>query len=162
MTTHWKLRTFEQLSTIELYTILQLRQGVFVLEQNCPYLDCDNKDQRAHHLLGSLTESPVEELAAYLRIIIPLAPEDVPHIGRVVCHPKVRGKGLGKKLVEKGISHCNMLFPGKPIKISAQQHLVNFYTDLGFRVCSAPYDEDGITHIEMIYTNAPEDLALGS
>jgi len=162
MTTYWKLKKFDELSTTELYNVLHLRQEVFVVEQNCPYLDCDNKDQMAHHLLCSHSESQADELIAYLRIIVPRGQEDAPHIGRIACHTKVRGNGLGKELVEKGISHCTRLFPEKPIKISAQRYLVNFYTDLGFRVCSAPYDEDGIPHIEMIYLNEPAGLSCRS
>ena len=151
MSLTWYLRTFEELSTTELYTILALRQDVFVVEQNCPYLDCDNKDQTSHHLLGWLTTHSSTELVAYLRILIPENQGDSPHIGRVVCHRKIRQKGIGKELIQLGIANCTALFPTTPIKISAQQYLVQFYLRLGFRVSSEPYDEDGIPHIGMTY-----------
>ena len=155
----WYLRTFEELSTIELYNILQLRQDVFVVEQNCPYLDCDNKDQTSHHLMGWFTTHSTTELVAYLRILIPQDQSGCPHIGRVVCHRKNRQKGIGMQLLQKGIAECTALFPAAPIKISAQQYLVTFYSYLGFRVSSDPYDEDGIPHIGMTYDRALKNSA---
>lgn len=147
----WQLLKFEKLSTAELYSIMRLRQNVFVVEQNCPYLDCDDKDQDSHHLLGRIKNNPSAELIAYLRILSPKEPTDTPHIGRVVCAEDVRQNGIGKELVLQGIYYCTTLFPGKQIKISAQQYLLKFYTNLGFRISSAPYDEDGIPHVAMIY-----------
>lgn len=147
----WKLQTFEELSTVELYNMLQLRQNVFVVEQNCPYLDCDNKDQCSHHLLGMVSSGSSSKLVAYLRIVAPKSANDAPHIGRVVCDKNVRQSGIGKELVQQAIVHCDALFPAMPIKISAQQYLTKFYTNLGFIISSAPYDEDGIPHIGMTY-----------
>lgn len=151
MNIDWQLLTFDELSITELYSIIRLRQHVFVVEQNCPYLDCDNKDQTSHHLLGRIKNSSSTQLVAYLRILIPTTSADTPHIGRVVCSNDIRRHGVGKELVLQGIAHCATLFPDKPIKISAQQYLVNFYTNLGFQISGAPYDEDGIPHVGMIY-----------
>lgn len=151
----WLIRKFEELSTTELYEVLRLRQKIFVVEQNCTYVDCDNKDQNAHHLLALDTRNFSTKLVAYLRVVIPENQAEVSHIGRVLCHSRFRQNGIGKELVQKGISHCTTLYPGRPIKISAQVHLVKFYTDLHFHVCSAPYDEDGIPHIEMVYESVP-------
>jgi ElaA protein len=147
----WTLRTFAELSTEELYTLLTLRQEIFVVEQNCPYLDCDNHDQNSLHLLGWLMADATKELVAYLRIIPPNSLNGGPHIGRVVCHKKIRQQGVGKLLVQQGILHCFQLYPQKQIHISAQQYLISFYTDLGFQISSPPYDEDGIPHIGMVY-----------
>jgi len=151
MNIDWQLLTFDELSGAELYRILRLRQSVFVVEQNCPYLDCDNKDQDSHHLLGIINNNPSAELVAYLRILTPKSPTDSPHIGRVVCAEEVRQNGIGKELMLQGISRCTTLFPDKSIKISAQQYLLNFYTSLGFCISSTPYEEDGIPHVGMIY-----------
>jgi ElaA protein len=151
MNIDWQFLTFDELSTNELYRVMGLRQNVFVVEQNCAYLDCDNKDQDSHHFLGRVKNSSSTELVAYLRILKPKSPTEAPHIGRVVCRKDVRQSGVGKELVQRGIAHCATLFPGKSIKISAQQYLVNFYTNLGFRISSTPYDEDGIPHVGMIY-----------
>ncbi|TKB11734.1 GNAT family N-acetyltransferase [Desulforhopalus sp. IMCC35007] len=151
MNISWSFHTFAQLSIDELYSVLMLRQEVFVVEQNCAYLDCDSHDQDSHHLLGWLTSGYEKELVAYLRIIPPTTPDTHPHIGRVLCHKKIRRHGIGKLLIQRGISHCLQLFSGKQIHISAQQYLLGFYTDLGFQASSPPYDEDGIPHIGMIY-----------
>jgi ElaA protein len=158
MNISWNLHTFAELSIDELYSLLMLRQEVFVVEQNCVYLDCDNHDQRSYHLLGWLTAGSKKELVAYLRIIPPATPDDSPHIGRVLCHKKIRRHGIGQLLVQRGVLHCLHLFPRQQIHISAQQYLIGFYTDLGFQASSPPYDEDGIPHIGMIYekdTKAP-------
>lgn len=157
MNIDWQLLTFDELSTPELYSIMLLRQQVFIVEQMCPYLDCDNKDQDSHHLLGKITKPSSPELVAYLRILRPDNATETPHIGRVVCSHKIRKKGVGKELVQQGIVRCNALFPDKPIKISAQQYLVNFYNDLGFHTVTTPYDEDGIPHIGMVYEKSSLD-----
>ena len=60
-------KTFQELTTQELYDILQLRSEVFVVEQNCVYQDIDNKDQKALHVLGFKNE----KLIAYTRIFKP-------------------------------------------------------------------------------------------
>jgi ElaA protein len=147
----WSSHTFDELTLSELYAALQLRQEIFVVEQNCTYLDCDDKDQYSHHLLGWHNVGDTKRLIAYLRIVSPKNIGDVPHIGRVLCHKSIRGTGIGKDLVLRGISKCNDLFPHQTIQISAQQYLLDFYRKLGFRVSSPPYDEDGIPHIEMVY-----------
>lgn len=91
----WTIRKFKELSTTELYKVLQLRQKVFVVEQNCAYQDCDNKDQSAHHLLALDTRSFSPELVAYLRLVTPQTEQDFPYIGRVLCHPRFRKNGIG-------------------------------------------------------------------
>ncbi len=149
----WDLRTFDELTPSELYTILQLRQKIFVVEQDCPYLDCDNKDQNSHHLLGWDTSLEPHKLIAYLRIQPPKDRGSACNIGRVLCHPSQRGSGFGKDLMRQGISQCIALFPQHSIHISAQQYLVGFYTNLGFSISSAPYEEDGIPHIGMTFKN---------
>lgn len=150
----WDIHTFEELTTSTLYLILKLRQEVFVVEQNCAYLDCDDRDQSAYHLLGVTPTKGQTELAAYLRIIPPTSQSGCPHIGRVLCQQTLRGTSIGKQLMQEGIHHCRQLFPEKPIHISAQQYLIKFYTELGFQISTAPYDEDGIPHIGMIYDGA--------
>jgi ElaA protein len=71
-------------------------------------------------------------------------------IGRVVTSPSTRGSGLGRELVAHGIACAVALHPGHAIKIGAQAHLEKFYGGFGFVTVSAPYDEDGIMHIDMI------------
>lgn len=146
----YSLKSFPELSTSELYAILQLRAEVFVVEQNCPYQDLDGKDQKSFHLLGWKNN----ELVAYCRLLPPVVSyPTAASIGRVVNSSSVRGQGVGKELMLKAIEHCRVLFPGEPITISAQHYLLRFYQELGFREQGDVYLEDDIPHIEMTTTD---------
>jgi len=145
-TLHWTKKKFNELSVSELYTILQLRAEVFVVEQNCPYLDTDNKDQYCHHLMGWVDD----KLVAYTRLVPPgVSYDEYPSIGRVVTSPAARRSGFGKMLMEKSIEETISLYGKTPIRIGAQLYLKNFYSSLGFITSSEVYLEDGIEHIEM-------------
>ncbi|MEZ5009855.1 MAG: GNAT family N-acetyltransferase [Chitinophagales bacterium] len=147
MNTNWNLKRFDELTTQELYDILHLRSEVFVVEQDCVYQDLDYLDQDALHLIAYAKD----KLVAYVRIIPPkLKYKAAAAIGRVVSSPTVRGKGIGKALMKKAIIETQKLYPEMPIKISAQCYLDQFYKDLGFKVISEVYLEDGIDHQEMI------------
>jgi len=146
----WQWKTYKDLSQRELYEVLKARQTVFVVEQDCIYQDIDGLDHHAWHLLAmSPLETGPPVLAAYLRIIQPGYKYKEAAMGRVLVAKPFRGTGLGNNLVKKGIEHLRSELTQTPIKISAQQYLVAFYEALGFVSCSAPYDEDGILHIEM-------------
>lgn len=123
------------------------RQSVFVVEQDCPYLDADGLDPKCWHLLGL---SPTDQILAYLRVIPPGLRYEEASIGRVITTAAGRGQGFGRALMEQGISHLRSLYPNASIRISAQQYLEAFYTSLGFRSVSEPYEEDGIPHVEML------------
>lgn len=143
----WTLKKFYELSPYELYSIMQLRNEVFVVEQNCVFQDADNKDQDSYHFTGWLNE----KLVAYARLL----PSEIDHndyifIGRVVTSPSVRGSGIGKELMLRSIEQINNLFGIVSIRISAQLYLKNFYAEFGFQQTSNIYTEDGIEHIEMI------------
>jgi ElaA protein len=146
MTINWVLKKFDELSTHELYAILQLRNEVFAVEQNCVYPDMDDKDQAAYHFMGWNND----KLIAYTRIIPPAVVYPEPSIGRVVTSPVARGEGIGKQLMEKSIEHIYNLFGTTPVKIGAQLYLKKFYTGFGFLPTSNIYLEDGIEHIEMV------------
>lgn len=149
----WQWRAFAELSVSDLYTVLQLRQGVFIVEQSCPYLDVDGYDERAWHLLGWATsgaEDARQTLSAYARVFAPGIKYEEASIGRVVTHPALRRKGLGKALMAEALRRVEMLWTGVPIRIGAQMYLEKFYEKAGFRRISEPYDEDGIMHIEML------------
>lgn len=60
-------KPFNELSTSELYEILQLRSEIFVVEQDCVYNDLDGLDQEAEHLYCLVDE----QVAAYVRILPP-------------------------------------------------------------------------------------------
>jgi ElaA protein len=143
----WELKQFHELTVNELYAIIQLRNEVFVIEQNCIYQDADNKDQASYHFTGWLNE----RLIAYARIL-PMGSgfTDYVSIGRVVTSLLVRKNGTGKELMKRSIEQIHTLFGNIPIKIGAQLYLKKFYTELGFQQTSDVYFEDGIEHIEMI------------
>ena len=143
----WLFKKFEGLTPHELYAILQLRNEVFVVEQNCVFQDADNKDQDSFHLMGWENE----KLIAYTRIIPPgVAYEEFPSIGRVVTSPDARGNGIGKILMEGSLDAIKKLFGDTSIKLGAQLYLKNFYEAFGFRQTSDTYLEDGIEHVEMM------------
>lgn len=140
------VKSFNELSPAELYKILRLRNEVFVVEQNCPYQDTDNKDLKCYHLM--LLKG--DELMAYARLVPQGLSFPQMSIGRVVTNPKARGTGAGRILMDTAIEHCHKLFGEGSIKIGAQAYLINFYSSLGFKQISEVYDEDGIPHIDMI------------
>jgi ElaA protein len=146
----WQWSGFADLTALALYEMLALRQHVFVLEQACLYPDIDGLDPGAHHLLGWRTVDGKRELVATLRCLAPGAKYDEMSLGRVVTSPSARGTGLGRELVAQGIACAQRLHPGRAIRIGAQAHLEAFYASFGFRTVSAPYDEDGILHIDMV------------
>lgn len=139
-------RHFSELSGKAVYQILQLRNEVFVVEQNCVFQDADNKDLKAYHLC--IYEE--DELVAYARLLDQHISYNEISIGRVVTAPSVRRKQYGKTLMQEAIRHCYMLFGKQSIKIGAQLYLKSFYESFGFVQCSDVYDEDGIDHIEML------------
>jgi ElaA protein len=139
-------KSFEKLSVSELYQILTLRSEVFVVEQNCVFLDMDQKDQKSMHLMVWTGA----DLAAYCRILPPGLAYHEPSIGRVVSSPKHRRTGVGRVMMESAIEKTRQLYGNQPIRIGAQLYLKKFYGSLGFEAQGDVYLEDGIEHIEMI------------
>ncbi|RPD39094.1 GNAT family N-acetyltransferase [Chitinophaga barathri] len=142
----WSIKTFTELTNEELYQVLRLRSEVFVVEQQCCYLDMDNYDQKALHLQGVNEHG----LVAYTRLFAPGVKFDMASIGRVISSPSARGKGFGRELMEVSIAGVESNWGKIPIKIGAQLYLQKFYESLGFVQSSEMYLEDHIPHIEMI------------
>lgn len=144
---NWQCLTFNQLTTTQLYELLKLRVDVFVVEQTCPYPELDNKDRidGVLHLLGYQDD----ELVACARLLPKGISYDDVSIGRVVTKQTARGGGLGHQLMSRAINECLQHWPDENIKISAQQHLADFYAQHGFVQTSEMYLEDDIPHIEM-------------
>ena len=142
----WNIQTFEELTVKQLYTYLQLRVNVFIVEQNCPYPELDGYDADAFHL--AFTEN--EKLMAYARIL----PKGVKYkrisIGRVIVEKEARGKGLAKELMKESLSFIQKKWPQQEVQLQAQSHLRNFYGAFGFESISDEYDEDGIPHVDMV------------
>lgn len=143
---NWVIKTFKDITPLELYAVLRLRSEVFVVEQNCVFLDMDNKDQFSYHLMGWDDTT----LAASTRLIAPGKVYEQMSIGRVVTSPLYRGSGIGRELMEVSIEKCYELFGKGPIKIGAQLYLKKFYESLGFEQTGDMYLEDDIEHVEMI------------
>lgn len=141
MSLKWTTHSWNDLTKEQLYLILALRAEVFVVEQECAYLDPDDKDQEAQHLL--MYNKSI--LVGYARIFLNLSPCV---IGRVVIKESFRGKNLGRLLMEASI---NQVPVGKTIFISAQERLKAFYESLGFKQSKKGYLEDGIPHIPMTF-----------
>ncbi|HEY0433465.1 MAG TPA: GNAT family N-acetyltransferase [Chitinophagaceae bacterium] len=143
----WSVKFFDNLKPAELYRILQLRNEVFVVEQNCVFQDADDKDPFCHHLMGWENDA----LAAYSRIVPQMvAYPDYPSIGRVVTSPATRKTGVGRLLMQRSILEVKNLYGDTGIKLGAQYYLKSFYESFGFSQTSEIYLEDGIPHIEMM------------
>ena len=142
----FEIKPFHDLSTSELYTILQLRSEVFVVEQNCVYQDLDGKDEKAIHVLGYYDGV----LAAYSRLFKPNEYFENSSIGRVIVKPSHRDKKLGHDLMRVSIETVKELFHETNITISAQLYLQKFYESHGFVTVGESYLEDDIPHIEML------------
>ena len=140
----WHDREFVELTVRELYAITALRERVFVVEQNCVYLDADGVDPQCRHLWAE--DETTRAIHAYCRLVPAGLKFAEASIGRVITAPEARGSGLGKELMLRAIAAIGVM----PIRIGAQAHLEKFYGDLGFVKASPPYDEDGIPHIEML------------
>ena len=123
------IRTFDKLSTAELYEILRLREAVFIVEQNCPYPEADGKD-------------PV-------RLYQKKDEPGTVQVGRVVTSAAVRGTGLGRRLLHEGVVHAAQEMGAERLYLEAQVYAVGFYRKEGFEVTSGEFLEDGIPHVEM-------------
>lgn len=143
---NFRIKTFNELTTEELYQILLLRSEVFVVEQDCVYQDLDNKDQKAIHILG-IKEA---NLIGYSRVFNSGDYFELPSIGRILIKEDQRKYKYGFKLVQESISYIEKNFTEQSILISAQKYLTKFYNSLGFIQQGEEYLEDGIPHIQMI------------
>lgn len=143
----WHCKTYNELSLDELYSILKLRSEVFVVEQDCVYLDLDDKDRYCWHLMGMENNL----LVAYMRIIpVGVEEENAGSIGRIVITPDMRGTGLGHELLDRGITLYHKLV-GKEhtIVIHAQSQLERFYRQHGFVATSEPFMFEELLHTIM-------------
>jgi ElaA protein len=133
---------FGKLTPDKLYELLRFRQDIFVVEQASPYSDLDGFDQGAWHLLLRMDGV----LAGYLRLIP--APPPV-RIGRVAVAAGMRGRRLGRRLMEQGLLFYRAQYPGLPLTLTAQTHLVPFYRSYGFEPTGEPFDDFGVAHVAM-------------
>ncbi|WP_218971030.1 GNAT family N-acetyltransferase [Alkalihalobacterium bogoriense] len=146
---HWSIKTFEELSTQELYNIMTERINIFVVEQECPYPELDGKDIDAYHLVAQSEDGAI---MAYARIFQSGSYYEQASIGRVIVNENYRGQGLGKQLMRKAIHFVLHDLHETEIKIQAQHYLENFYQSFGFLSVSEVYIHDLIPHLDMLYT----------
>jgi len=146
MNLSWEWKRFDDLTADEVYTILCVRQQVFVLEQECLYLDADGKDRQSFHLMGF----DGDELVAYARILDAGVSYPEVSMGRILTTEKARGTGAGIELMEVGLQRIQDHYGNVPIRISAQTYLLQFYQKFGFESTGKEYLEDEIPHTEML------------
>ena len=139
-------KTFKDLTTIELYNLLQLRSEVFVVEQDCVYQDLDGKDEKALHIIGKKDN----KIVAYTRVFKPGDYFTEASIGRVVVSKEERQHKYGYDIMEASIKAVKDYFNETKIKLSAQTYLKQFYNNLGFKEKGEEYLEDGIPHVAMV------------
>lgn len=143
----WRCVPFGELTGQEVHDILQARSAVFVVEQRCVFLDVDGADPECWHLYSRDSAGAVD---ACCRLVPPGIKFAEPSIGRVVTTSPARGSGKGREMMRLAVAHAETLWPGQALRIGAQQYLERFYGEFGFATVSAPYDEDGILHVEML------------
>jgi ElaA protein len=143
----WHFAKFGELSPQDIHDLYQARVAVFVLEQKCPFQDVDGVDPQCWHLIG---RGPDGTVHAYSRLVPPGVKYEEPSIGRVLTTAAARRTGAGLDLMRESIVRAERLWPGQALRIGAQQYLEKFYGGFGFGTVSAPYDEDGILHVEMV------------
>ena len=140
----WYLKSFNDFTLSELYSMLRLRAEVFIVEQEAAYQDVDNKDQKAKHLYAFENG----EVIAYTRIFKAGDYFDKASVGRVVVKPSHRYLGLGHELMKRSLEYTDKNNYGS-LHISAQTYLQKFYEGYGFKVVSEIYLEDGLPHYGM-------------
>jgi len=141
----WKIKTFDEFTVPELYNVLKARIDVFVIEQNCPYPDLDNYDQKAVHIWAE--QDGV--VLANCRIFDKGIKYPEASLGRVLTTEAARGKSLGKQLIQYAVETIENRFHTSEIRISAQDYLLRFYGEFGFEDTGKKYLEDDIPHTEM-------------
>ena len=149
MSLQFQFKHFNELSLAEFHDLIALRIQVFVIEQNCPYQDVDGKDKSSIHAIGR-TDSG--EIVATARILPAGISYPEVAIGRVVVAESMRGTGAGHQLMEECMRTIKSTFGDVSVRISAQKHLEKFYNSHLFVSTGKEYLEDGIPHVEMLYT----------
>lgn len=149
----WTVRSLDAFPARQLYEVLRLRSEVFVVEQNCIFLDMDGLDDGALHLLGHDADG---QLLAYARCLDRGVAFMEASIGRVITRGATRGSGLGHRLIDRAIALVGEHWGTQPIRIGAQARLRGFYEGHGFVDLQRPYVEDGIDHLEMLWQPEPK------
>ena len=140
------IKKFSDLTAVELYEILRLREAVFIVEQNCPYPEADGQDYDSVHLFYAGDGGSVK---AFLRLFWKPGEPGTVQIGRVVTAPDVRGTGLGRRILRDGIRYATETMGAARLCLNSQVQATGFYAKEGFEVSSGVFLEDDIPHVEM-------------
>ncbi|MCE7791589.1 GNAT family N-acetyltransferase [Salipaludibacillus sp. CUR1] len=143
----WYIKKFEELTANELYALLRERVNVFVVEQNCPYPEVDDKDQASYHLYAKKNG----EVVAYTRLLPAGVSYEQASIGRVLVKESCRKTGLGRELMERSMDFLKNHLKEKEVKLQAQEYAMHFYGSFGFKPVSEVYLEDDIPHVDMVW-----------
>lgn len=149
----WIVKNFHELTTAELYQIIQHRVNIFIVEQQSIYEDLDNHDQNSLHIFYQ----EKGKIVAYARLLPPGEKYEEVSFGRVVVAREKRGTGLGKELVAFTMQQAKERWATTNIFIEAQNYLKSFYEEFGFVATSEPYELDNLPHIDMLYLNSIEN-----
>ena len=143
----WTAKAFKDLSVDEYFEIIYLRTEIFVVEQDCPYQEVDEKDRQSYHLFGRAENG---ELIAVTRVLPKGISYDEISVGRVALKKEYRGKGIADTLMLETLNFIKQEFGKQAIRISAQEYLLKCYNKHGFKQVGEMYLEDDIPHIEML------------
>ena len=135
-----RVATFEELDAHTAYRLWALRSQVFVVEQDCPYLDLDGRDSEpsARHLWVEADGVPVSTLRV-------LEDGTAVRVGRVATAESARGRGLAARLVRAALD----LAGERDVVLDTQSHLADWYAGFGFVPDGRGFVEDGIPHTPM-------------
>ena len=143
-----------EMDALTVFELFRLRTDIFIVEQRCiyPELDHHDRDPATLHLVGLATDERLanqsDSLVACARL---LYSKGCWRIGRVAVAENYRGRGVARDMVLKLRDHVLENFTNSVIELSAQSHLVGFYSSLGFEAIGGEYLEDGIPHVDMRY-----------
>jgi ElaA protein len=136
---------FAELTSKQVYDILQVREDVFHLEHGAQVRDIDDLDLQSKHLLGY----EGEQLIAYLRVYLK---NDCLYIDRLVVATRYRLRGLGSLMVQKTLENLKSSYPGLAIGVRVWSGVLDFYHKCDFGVASnEPMSVTGFEPIEMRY-----------
>lgn len=134
---------FDDLDVTTAYRLWRLRSEVFVVEQQCAYLDLDGRDTElgTWHVWAEDPTAPGVPVA-YLRVL-----DDVTtaRVGRVLVAVPHRGAGIAATLMRRAHELCE----GRPVVLDAQSHLAGWYAGLGYERTGPEFLDDGIPHVPM-------------
>lgn len=149
------IKPFDELTNHEVYHMIRIREEIFVLEQDCVYVDCDNNDTKCDHLIVLAKDETsgnysIENIVGTLRILPANVKYDQVSIGRVVVAKNARHQQLGSKMMKEALSFVKEKYGNVEVVLSAQVAIKGLYEKVGFKVVSDIYLEDGIDHVKMV------------